>query len=292
MYAGHLYNAARQERLLPKAWKDMELLVALQSTERLFVGGQPKDLDGYLKRFLLSMGYSATLFASNRRRGAPIASARGSRGLSELCAVGALFKGRYCSNDQTVSWTLDSIKPIIESKTEEDSDDEDSKKDSTKVKTAASGALLRKSKRVNQSIEMTDFLEDLVGALHAEQLELNVDYLRVHRFCWRLLGQVHEDCIPHLLETYGAGCLETESQLPFVVGHIFMAATQTSQVANVLTPRRAGVQVSSRLLTTAARAIMGMIESGAGELECALITRRLANTEIDFGELDALETHD
>ena len=84
MYAGHLYNATRREKLLQKMWRDMEMLIALQSPEQFFIGGAPKDPEGYLKRFCLSMGYSVTAFASNRRKGAPVASARGPRGLSPL----------------------------------------------------------------------------------------------------------------------------------------------------------------------------------------------------------------
>lgn len=292
MFAGHLYNATRQEQLLSKAWKDMELLIALQSTGTFFVGDAPKDLEGYLKRFLLSVGYSATTFASNRRRGAAIASTRGPKSLSQLCAVGALFKGRYCRNDQTVTWTTDSIKPIIEAKIEDDSDSEDLEKKSSKVKTAASGSLFRKPKRNGKSLPTTDFLEDLASALHAETLELSVDYLRMHRFCWMLLRKVNEVCKPKLLETFGPGYLEKENQLPFVVGYVFMAATQTSRVANLLIPKRAGVQVSSRLLAMAATALEGMVESGAGEIESKFIAQRLGVGEIDFGELDDLEAHE
>lgn len=288
MYAGHLYNAARQERLLTKAWKDMEMLLALQSTETFFVGDSPKDFEGYLKRFLLSVGYSASLFASNRRRGATVVSARGPRSLSALCAAGALFKGRYIKNERTVTWTPDSIKPILEAKIDDDSDNEDSTKKSTEVKTAASGSLIRKPKRNSKSIPTTDFLEDLVNALHAETLELSVDYLRMHRFCWMLLREVNETCKPQLLEIYGPGYLEKENQLPFVVGYIFMAATQTSRVANLLLPRRAGVQASSRVLAAAAGAIHGMIDSGAGEIESKCIALRLGVEAIEFGNLDKM----
>lgn len=292
MYAGHLYNATRQEKLLSKTWKDMELLISLQSTEKFFVGDRPKDVEGFFKRFLLSMGYSATAFASNRRRGAVIASARGPRGLSELCVASALFKGRYCKNDQSVTWTRDSIKPIIEAKMDDDSEDEESENKSTKVKTAASGSLIRRPKRNSNSVSTTDFLEDLVNALHAETLELSIDYLRVHRFCWMLLRNVNEVCKPQLLEMFGSGYLEKENQLPFVVGYIFMAATQTNQVANLLLPRRAGVPVSSRLLAKAAGAIEEMIQSGAGGFESKFIAQRLGVPEIDFGELEEVDALD
>lgn len=113
MYTGQLYNAIRQEKLLPKIWKDMELVVSLQGTDKFFVGGPPKELDDYLKRFMLSMGYSAALFANNRRKNAPAASAKGPRQLTKLCAVGELFTGRYCNNDAAVAWTTETMKPII-----------------------------------------------------------------------------------------------------------------------------------------------------------------------------------
>ena len=272
----------------------MELLIALHSAEKIFIGDAPKDVEGYLKHFLLSMGYSATAFATNRRRGAPIASARGPRGLSELCAAGALFKRRYCHNNQNVSWTLDSIKPIIEAKREEDSEDSEDEgskqKKSTKSKTAVSGVLFSKpTKRNSQSISTTDFLEDLANALNAESPELSVDYLRMHRFCWMLLRKVNEVCKPQLVEMGGAGYLEKENQLPFVVGYIFMAATQTGRVANVLLPKRDNFQVSSRLLAKAAEQIKTMIETGAGEIESRFLAMRLGAEEIDFSQLDDVD---
>ena len=293
MYASHLYNATRQEKLLSKPWKDMELIIALQSTERLFVGNTPNDLESYLKRFLLSMGYSPTVFASNRRRNAPIASARGPRGLSELCGAGTLFKGRYCSNEHSVTWTTESMQPIIDAKMEDDSDSEDSRrKGSSKVKTAVSGSLIRRPKRISKTVPTIDFLRDLAHALHAETLELSVDYLRLHRSCWMLLRQVNDACKPQLLDKIGAGYLEKESQLPFVVGYILMVATQTNGVANLLLPRRPGVQVSSRLLGQAAEALEDMINSGVGELEIRFLAQRSGIAEIDFSELDSLDVRD
>lgn len=292
MYTSHLYNATRQEKLLSKPWRDMELLIALQSAEKIFVGNAPKDSNGYFKRFLLSMGYSATALASNRRRAAPIASARGPRGLAKLCTAGTLFEGRYCTNDHSVKWTTESIKPILEAKMEADSDDEDSEQNSTKVKTAASGSLIRRPKRKSGSIPTTDFLQDLAHALHAETLELSIDYLRLHRCCWMLLRKVNDTCKSRLLEMIGAGYLEKESQLPFVVGYIFMVATETNGIANLLLPKRPGVQVSSRLLAQAAEALEGMVDSGAGEIECKFIAQRPGVGEINFGELDQMEVHD
>jgi hypothetical protein len=66
-YTYHLYNAVRQEKLLTKEWKDMEVVFGLQG--HIFVGDRPKNPEEYLKQFTLSLGYSATAFAKNRRKG-------------------------------------------------------------------------------------------------------------------------------------------------------------------------------------------------------------------------------
>lgn len=84
---------------------------------------------------------------------------------------------------------------------------------------------------------------------------------------------------------YGGGYLEKENQLPFVVGYIFMTATQTSRVANMLLPRRDGGEVSSRLLATAAESIKGMIDSGAGAMEIKKL-EEIFGYEIDLSALD------
>lgn len=285
LYSSHLYNAARREKLLLKPWKDIELLIALHSPERFFAGDRPKGLEEYLKGFVLSMGYSATNFASNRRRsGAPTASARGPRSLKQLCEAGELFTGRYCNNDRAVAWTRESIQKIFDSKMDNDSDDSESdashpkataaEKKARKVKTSATGSLIRKPKGDNQDKKSTlEFLSELANVLHAESVELSIDYLRMHRSCWTLLRNVNQGCRPKLLEIYGGGYLEKENQLPFVVGYIFMTATSTSRLANLLLPRRGDVEISSRLLATAAGVIEAMIDTGAGAAEMDMLEK-------------------
>ncbi|KAL9002095.1 MAG: hypothetical protein Q9180_009991 [Flavoplaca navasiana] len=312
MYTGQLYNAVRQEGLMPrsKVWKDMEFVIALQGSDKFFVGDAPTELDEYLKRFLLSMGYSAALFAKNRRKNAHAVSAKGPRQLTKLCAAGQLFAGRYCDNDAAVAWTTETMKPIIEGKLDDDSNDEEvndvapgsgenddeaqqaSTKSSQgqepkaqkakKVKQSQAGALLRKASGSTSLIPTTDFLHDLANALHAEAIEMNLDYFRIHRFCWMLLRNVNEACKPRLLEMYGGGYLEREDQLPFVVGYIFMSATATSHIAGLLIPKKEGIQVSNRLLKTAADVMGEMMDSGAGAIETKVLEQRMG-TVIDFG---------
>ncbi|KAL8898425.1 MAG: hypothetical protein Q9207_006703 [Kuettlingeria erythrocarpa] len=283
MYTAQLYHAVRQEKLLPdsKIWKDIELVISLQGSDKFFVGEPPKEPEDYLKRFMLSMGYSAALFANNRRKKAHAVSTKGPRQLMKLCAVGQLFAGRYCNNDAAVAWTTETMKPIIEAKLDDDGDDEEGSKKSKKVKQSTSGALLRKPRRSGSSIPTTDFLLDLANALHAEMIESSVDYLRIHRFSWMLLRSVNEACKPRLLEIYGGGYLEREDQLPFVVGYIFMSASATSQIAGLLIPKKEGVEVSNRLLMTAAQVIGEVMDSGAGAIETKMLEQKMG-AMIDF----------
>ncbi|KAL8868404.1 MAG: hypothetical protein Q9174_005015, partial [Haloplaca sp. 1 TL-2023] len=299
MYTAHLYNALRFEKLMGTGWKDMEFVISLQSQEALFVGDAPRTLEDYLKRYLLSMGYSATNFASNRRPGASAtASSRGPRGMAQLGRVCKLFGDRYCNNTPAVAFTRESIQPIFDSKLDDDDDDDEDEREAdqgtstaigkkgkenvnrsgTAVKQAKSGTLLRKPKPNPQSesnnnnnsdtrdtISTLDFLSSLTNALHAEQLELSIDYLMFHRICWRLLRKINETCKPKLLEMYGGGYLDKENQLPFIVGYIFMAATTTSRVANnLLLPRRTE-EVTSRLLALAGEVMESLAVAPLGQ---------------------------
>lgn len=95
MYCAHLYNAVRQEKLLHRRWKDIELIMKLQEGN-IFVGDPPKTPEDYLKRFALSMGYSASAFARNKRpRGSLLeASKTGPRGMQELAPRRADVQGQ------------------------------------------------------------------------------------------------------------------------------------------------------------------------------------------------------
>ena len=298
MYSAQLYNAVRQEGLVSQRWKDMEFIIAMQGGDKFFVGKAPKGLEEYLKRFLLSMGYSAAIFAANRRPNTNVVSSKGPRSLTQLCAVAELFAGRYCNNDAAVSWTPEIIKPIIESKLD-DSEPEDADgaetaskgfkpADAKKKKQSSSGALIRKPKRKSQSLPTNEFLLDIANCFHAECVEMSIDYLRMHLCCWNFLRKVNEVCKPRLLRTYGGGYLEKESQLPFVVGYIFMAATATSKIANVLVPKRDGVEVSSKLLQTSAEPLNELIATTGGDS----VTRGMEDV-VGFGiDFSGLETND
>ena len=80
---------------------------------------------------------------------------------------------------------------------------------------------------------------------------LQFDYFAFHRVCWSVLRTVQRALHPKLLQYYEPGYLESENQLPFVVGYIFMTASQSQSAAKILGHGMKGFQVSSRLLQEA-----------------------------------------
>jgi hypothetical protein len=267
MYSGHLYHAVRNEKFLNKQWRDMELVTFLQGPEHFFVGDEPRTAEEYLKKFCLSMGYSATAFARNRRKGSLEASKKGPKGLVELAPVSQLFKDRYCHGSGRVNLTLQDVEKILsESEWEEEAEGDDGIANTDKNTLVLSRNQAPKNRKwgPHQYLPATQLLESLRNALQGETLEFTFDYLLMHRFCWRLLRQVKESCDKSLREMYGPGYLEQENQLPFTVGYIFMAATDTKKL-DVLLSDKLSDAVTSELMKQAASVIEGMIVTGAGD---------------------------
>jgi hypothetical protein len=71
MVTTQLYHALRQEKCLPDGlvWKDLEKFWAMQGNATFFVGNPPTNRESYFKNYCLSLGVSATNWASNKRRG-------------------------------------------------------------------------------------------------------------------------------------------------------------------------------------------------------------------------------
>lgn len=61
-----------------------------------------------------------------------------------------------------------------------------------------------------------------------------------------------------------------ESQLPWTVGYIFMAATSSTRMRQLLKPKKNDIVTSGRLVK-AASVLKGMMESGAGEIEVRIL---------------------
>ena len=127
----HLYNALLAEGVLLQRWPDMESFLSYQNATAFFIGDPPYDPSAYFKHLRLSMGASLVNFArdrrnTNRRPYFEHMSSRGALGLSELGVVSQLCVGRYCNNQRSVSWSRESIVPVLESRLEYSDDIKDS----------------------------------------------------------------------------------------------------------------------------------------------------------------------
>lgn len=89
---------------------------------------------------------------------------------------------------------------------------------------------------------------------------------------------------------YGPGYLNTEDQLPFMAGYIFMTAVQTKKLGKLLRPKNEDI-VSSKILMQAAATLNGMIESGQGASQIKILNDRY-DIEVEFereGQEDATQ---
>lgn len=267
-YSNHLYNAMLREGLLRGRWSDMDVAQMALGSASFFVGEPPSNRNQYLSRFCLQMGISAAALRAspaNRRGNARrrLASRSGPRGIKTGVPVSSMFEERYIGGTERLEWTPEQVDQVvsraefeIEGSVEDGNfalghiDDTDRLRE---IRMAQQGKAKRKTGSDTARLAPHKLIQSLVLALQAETLEHAFHYLVLHRFSWRLLRAVKKACDPLLRSIYSPGYLERETELPFVVGYIFMAADTES-----------GTPPDDRLLHKAAEAMNAMIKVGAG----------------------------
>jgi hypothetical protein len=75
-----------------------------------------------------------------------------------------------------------------------------------------------------QSLSPVELLQALSDAISDEVTILKFDYFTMHRRCWQLLQELNERLRDDFKKYLGAGYLERENKLPFVVGYVFQIA--------------------------------------------------------------------
>ncbi|KAM0343526.1 hypothetical protein ACHAPU_008421 [Fusarium lateritium] len=236
-YAAHLYNALLEEGLLQGHWQDMDVVQELLGQSNFFVGDRPKDKEGYLKRFLLQMGYSASAITTHKgqllrkaKRHQDMASRAGPRGIKGGAPVSTMFIERYLRRSGQVNLSPEDVDEII-SRSRFQEEEEDglvmSQVDNLQGKAQAK----RQKKAVDGGkLAPGELLKPLAMALTAETLEFSFPYLFMHRWTWKFLRQIKEVCDPVLRRSNGPAYIERENQLPFLVGYIFCASCEAPEV--------------------------------------------------------------
>lgn len=280
-YPAHLYNAMSNEDLLEGQWADMDVLLTILGDSNIWVGGErPKTSTDCFQKFCLQMGVSAAAFTQNRRRNTAVASRAGPRGIKEGVPVSSMFRNPITTKSD-MRWTPELLDDIIaRSAFESDGsvengnlvmtqiDDTAELRDKErlrqqKAKNRASG----KDKTVHQ-LDPEKLVETLVLALNNESLELAFPWLLVHRWFWGILKKVKESCDADLRARYTFAYMGKESELPWVIGYILMAAGGV------------GGAPDKKLLQLAAQTLNQVIGSGAGEMALKVAGMYDKNVEI------------
>jgi hypothetical protein len=114
-------------------------------------------------------------------------------------------------------------------------------------------------------------------------MHLTFNYFHLHRFCWMLLRSIKDACSSSLRQLFGPSYIERETQLPFVVGYLFMCAFSADKMA-----KEQGVDARSKVFGEAVAVMEGMIETGAGGI-CVKITEEFFNYAVDWEDFERLQ---
>ncbi|KAL4803818.1 hypothetical protein BDV18DRAFT_144489 [Aspergillus unguis] len=254
MYSAHLYNALRHEKLIHGNWDDMDIIISLH--DGIFIGDPPRNPEGYLKQFNLATGLSATAYAKNRRQTARLPEAKnGPKGIKALNNVSHMFFERYCEGSRKTGFDAADLEKIL---------DDGVWGDDPAGKTPRTKAAAKTRWDSSRRLPPTEVLKTLRNTLHREGPESTIDYFILHRVCWRNLRSIRRACDAQLRQLFGFEYMENETQLPFLVGWIFMAAAGVNEVGKKLDLEQFGA-VKSELMVHAGDVIDVLISSGVGE---------------------------
>ncbi|KAL4970641.1 uncharacterized protein BDV14DRAFT_54 [Aspergillus stella-maris] len=281
MYSAHLYNALEMEKRVNNLWIDMELVMAWH--EEIFVGSRPTDPEGYMKKFNLSTGLSASAFARNRRRTTRLPESKsGPKGIQPLANVSHMFHERYCDGTRKAGFSETDIKNLLDNgkwnnEWEEEEGDEKTISLTRTLRTKSS--TLKKNLLSTRRLPPSDLLLVLRNTIQSEAPELSFDYLALHRMCWRLFKALHKECDSIFRSLFGFQYMENETQLPFIVGWIFMVLTGRNAAE-----RMAFAQGGARdkVLGIAEAEIEGMVGTGCGGVAVDIIRRLGYPVEFEY----------
>ncbi|KAI1110488.1 hypothetical protein F5Y14DRAFT_455022 [Nemania sp. NC0429] len=228
----HLYNALQHEKLLPHSWVDLDVLVANLGRGIFYAGGEtPKTPSDYIEMFCRQMETPTAATVEEGCMNNPLASKAGPRGLEQASPVLSMFKERYVEEgyvegSSQVDITPEHVREIIDGSSIMGHVRGRKKLQGKEKKLQQLYNEARsKAAGVDTRIPVDQLIEPLVLALDAETLEYVYPYLTMHRSCLRMLRAVRDGCEPVLRELYySPAYMEKESQLPWVVGCIFLAA--------------------------------------------------------------------
>ena len=230
LYVAHLYHACRQSGHLGSIWEDMELIMKIHTPERMFAGRVPETPTESLNSMCIMLGTSAVSFSrpDTIRHPGLAPSRNGPKGLTAESPMTEVLGKRF-SGTGDLSLTLKTVEHLIEQdRIELPAVDESTDIDST------NHSILQKQWAKSHKLTVLQLLEALRYAMTSEKYALRFDYYSFHLRCLDLLRAVRTELDEKLRQYFGDDYLENDTQLPFVVGYIFMVAQNTQKVGESL----------------------------------------------------------
>lgn len=182
MCATQLYHALRESQLLSEEWKDLQTLWDMQGNSTYFIGEPPKDFEGHWKNYLLSIGASATNWASGKRNTKIKETKANVRQMKFKGPVSSWMASRIATEGDQRAMTAETIENAIE----------EGERDHSSLASVA--PTIRRQ---------THVIQKLATALQAEAPEITFDYFTMHDLCWELMERMKEQFRPIIAERSG-----------------------------------------------------------------------------------------
>ena len=109
------------------------------------------------------------------------------------------------------------------------------------------------------------FISSLQKKIQADILALNIDYFALHMRCTDLLRDIHSTLHSDFVKYLQApNYIEKESELPFLVGYLFMISYGSAKCADDLNLSGRGDEVKSRILLKCAEVVKSLVLNEGG----------------------------
>jgi hypothetical protein len=291
MCTTQLYHALRNEnRLSDKRWEDLETLWKFQGDPCFFVGGPPKDREGYYRNFSLCVGVSATNWAPNRRDTRPVVYKKNAPNMKRDGWVSLHVFKRHLVDNKREPWTVAYVAELLAD-------------GRIKAMQDGKGRWYAHIKGKEKEVGFTSFYDEIpANAIQLEPLpstprgiinylaqhidkevpRIAFNYFNMHYIAWDLLTRL-KNALLKVIGPEFLNAVPNEDQLPLVVGYIF--STAAGHGNSDVRKRDVG---NDTFIDVATEVINDFLDSGMGSWITTASQQEVDPKEVE--DLDVLES--
>lgn len=220
--AAHLYNALRHELPNFPQWLDMEALILIHSTDRIFWRPDlPSTTPEYSKSYDDATGIGKML--AQLRAGHYMVSPDNisQRGIGAVSVVSSMYHERFCYDHRRKVHNLPEVEQILNSSSQKELERSlcglrllVESPSSTTLTTQAPDRALTTQFEETRTLTKIQLLETLCARVSEESYALNFDYFSFHERCTLLLQGVYEEFKSEVVEISGQELDGGSGELP------------------------------------------------------------------------------